>query len=97
MFGYEYESYQDVEHIQYVFIIFTIFKEYLVTFIFVPSPLGKVESGTARKGQNLLVMPNRTQVSIDQLWSDDFEVTVVSPGENVKVKVKVNIYIFHIL
>lgn len=50
--------------------------------------MGKVESGTARKGQNLLVMPNRTQVSIDQLWSDDFEVTAVSPGENVKIKVK---------
>lgn len=52
--------------------------------------MGKVESGTARKGQNLLVMPNRTQVSIDQLWSDDFEVTAVSPGENVKIKVKVS-------
>ncbi|XP_055298243.1 eukaryotic peptide chain release factor GTP-binding subunit ERF3A isoform X1 [Sitodiplosis mosellana] len=50
--------------------------------------MGKVESGSARKGQNLLVMPNRTQVSIDQLWSDDFEVTAVSPGENVKIKVK---------
>lgn len=52
--------------------------------------MGKVESGMARKGQNLLVMPNRTQVSIDQLWSDDFEVTMVCPGENVKIKVKVS-------
>ncbi|XP_037957994.1 eukaryotic peptide chain release factor GTP-binding subunit ERF3A isoform X2 [Teleopsis dalmanni] len=50
--------------------------------------MGKVESGCARKGQNLLVMPNRTQVSVDQLWSDDDEVTSVSPGENVKIKLK---------
>ncbi|KAJ6647828.1 Eukaryotic peptide chain release factor GTP-binding subunit ERF3A, partial [Pseudolycoriella hygida] len=40
--------------------------------------MGKVESGSAKKGQNLLVMPNRTQVSVDQLWSDDEEVTAVS-------------------
>ncbi|XP_032569781.1 eukaryotic peptide chain release factor GTP-binding subunit ERF3A isoform X1 [Drosophila sechellia] len=50
--------------------------------------MGKVESGTARKGQNLLVMPNRTQVAVDQLFSDDFEVTSVGPGENVKIKLK---------
>ncbi|XP_018798395.1 PREDICTED: eukaryotic peptide chain release factor GTP-binding subunit ERF3A isoform X2 [Bactrocera latifrons] len=50
--------------------------------------MGKVESGTARKGQNLLVMPNRTQVSVDQLFSDDEEVTSVGPGENIKVKLK---------
>lgn len=51
--------------------------------------MGKVESGQAKKGQNLLVMPNRTQVSVDQLWSDDFEVTAVSTGENIKCKLKV--------
>ncbi|KAH8413540.1 hypothetical protein KR009_012233 [Drosophila setifemur] len=50
--------------------------------------MGKVESGTARKGQNLLVMPNRTQVAVDQLFSDDYEVTSVGPGENVKIKLK---------
>ncbi|XP_055595651.1 eukaryotic peptide chain release factor GTP-binding subunit ERF3A isoform X1 [Uranotaenia lowii] len=50
--------------------------------------MGKVESGLAKKGTNLLVMPNRTQVSVDQLWSDDEEVTAVGPGENVKIKVK---------
>lgn len=50
--------------------------------------MGKVESGVARKGQNLLVMPNRTQVAVDQLFSDDYEVTSVGPGENVKIKLK---------
>uniref|UniRef100_A0A182ILR6 Tr-type G domain-containing protein n=1 Tax=Anopheles atroparvus TaxID=41427 RepID=A0A182ILR6_ANOAO len=50
--------------------------------------MGKVESGVAKKGTNLLVMPNRTQVCVDQLLSDDEEVTSVGPGENVKIKVK---------
>lgn len=52
--------------------------------------MGKVESGQAKKGQNLLVMPNRAQVAVDQLWSDDYEVTTVSPGENIKAKLKVS-------
>lgn len=51
--------------------------------------MGKVESGQAKKGQNLMLMPNRTLVAVDQLWSDDFEVTAVSPGENIKIKLKV--------
>lgn len=28
------------------------------------------------------------QVTVDQLWSDDIEVTSIGPGENVKVKLK---------
>lgn len=50
--------------------------------------MGKVESGEARKGQSLLLMPNRTPVVVDQLWSDDEEVTLVGPCENVKIKLK---------
>ncbi|XP_044008427.1 eukaryotic peptide chain release factor GTP-binding subunit ERF3A isoform X2 [Aphidius gifuensis] len=50
--------------------------------------MGKVEAGEAKKGQALLVMPNRTTVFVDQLWSDDEEVTAVGPGENVKIKLK---------
>ncbi|KAG8040629.1 hypothetical protein G9C98_002625 [Cotesia typhae] len=50
--------------------------------------MGKVEAGESRKGQALLVMPNRTAVIVDQLWSDDEEVTSVGPGENVKIKLK---------
>lgn len=34
----------------------------------------------------LLVL--QTQVIVDQLWSDDEEVTSVGPGENIKVKLK---------
>jgi len=50
--------------------------------------IGKVESGKCNKGDCLLVMPNRTEVKVDQLWSDDIEVTGVCSGENIKAKVK---------
>jgi len=50
--------------------------------------IGKVESGMTAKGQSLIVMPNRSEVKVDQLWSDDIEVTSVTCGENVKVKIK---------
>jgi len=50
--------------------------------------IGKVESGRCNKGDCLLVMPNRTEVKVDQLWSDDIEVTGVCSGENIKAKVK---------
>ncbi|KAJ8922915.1 hypothetical protein NQ315_001457 [Exocentrus adspersus] len=50
--------------------------------------MGKVESGECKKGQTMLIMPNRTPVTVDMLLSDDEEVNRVVPGENVKVKVK---------
>merc|ERR1711953_1312235 len=50
--------------------------------------IGKVESGCAEKGQTLAIYPNRTDVKVDTLWSDDIEVTRVTCGENVKVKLK---------
>ncbi|XP_050298359.1 eukaryotic peptide chain release factor GTP-binding subunit ERF3A [Anthonomus grandis grandis] len=50
--------------------------------------MGKVESGECRKGQSLVIMPNRTPVIVDMLLSDDDEVGRVIPGENVKIKVK---------
>ncbi|KAH9365774.1 hypothetical protein HPB48_016840 [Haemaphysalis longicornis] len=50
--------------------------------------LGKVESGSARRGQQLLLMPNRRTVEVLQLWSDEDETTLITSGENVKVKLK---------
>jgi len=50
--------------------------------------IGKVESGCMKKGDLLLVMPNRVEVKVDQIWSDDIEVTEVTSGENIKTKVK---------
>lgn len=50
--------------------------------------LGKVEMGQAKKGQQLMLMPNRTPVEVIQLWSDDDEVNNIVSGENVKIKLK---------
>jgi len=50
--------------------------------------IGKVESGGTKKGDQLLVMPNRTDVKVEQIWSDDIEVTAVTSGENIKIKIK---------
>ncbi|KAG0420618.1 hypothetical protein HPB47_003398 [Ixodes persulcatus] len=50
--------------------------------------LGKVESGSARRGQQLLLMPNRKTVEVLQLWSDEDETALITSGENVKVKLK---------
>ena len=49
---------------------------------------GKVEQGSAKKGATLLLMPNRKQVEILQLWCDEDEVNQVFSGENVKIKLK---------
>lgn len=50
--------------------------------------LGKVEAGNAKRGQQLLLMPNRKQVEVLQLWSDEDEVVSITSGENVKIKLK---------
>jgi len=50
--------------------------------------MGKVEAGEAKKGQTLMVLPNKSIVVVDQLWSDEEEVSCVGPGENVKIKLK---------
>lgn len=50
--------------------------------------IGKVESGQCTKGQTLAIYPNRTEVKVDQLWSDEIEVTRVVCGENIRVKLK---------
>lgn len=50
--------------------------------------LGKVESGSLKRGTQLLLMPNRKQVEVLQLWSDEEEVTQIFSGENVKIKLK---------
>ena len=50
--------------------------------------LGKVESGTVTNGARLLLMPNRKQVEVLQLWTDEDEVDQISAGQSVKVKLK---------
>jgi peptide chain release factor subunit 3 len=50
--------------------------------------MGKMESGVIDKGQNVLLMPNRTTVQVIQCFSDEDEVDQVAAGDNVKLKLK---------
>ncbi|XP_064113199.1 eukaryotic peptide chain release factor GTP-binding subunit ERF3A-like isoform X1 [Macrobrachium nipponense] len=50
--------------------------------------IGKVESGGCKKGDSILVMPNKTPVTVDTLWRNDDEANAVRCGENVKVKLR---------
>lgn len=50
--------------------------------------MGKVEAGATHKGSTLLIMPNKVQVTVDQLLINDIEVPQVSSGDNIKIKLK---------
>lgn len=49
---------------------------------------GKIESGSTQRGSQLVLMPNRRQVEVLQIWSDEDEVSHAASGENVKIKLK---------
>jgi len=49
---------------------------------------GKIECGSIRRGQTCLVMPNRKEVEILNVWLDEDEVASCKSGENVKLKLK---------
>jgi len=49
---------------------------------------GKIECGSAKRGSTLLVMPNRKEVEILNVWIDEEEVASCKSGENVKLKLK---------
>jgi len=49
---------------------------------------GKVEQGTIKVGDKLLVMPNKSQVEVMNLWLDQDEVTYLVGGENARVRLK---------
>ncbi|XP_004606630.1 eukaryotic peptide chain release factor GTP-binding subunit ERF3B [Sorex araneus] len=50
--------------------------------------LGKLESGSISKGQHLVMMPNKHNVEVLGLLSDDTETDYVAPGENLKIRLK---------
>ncbi|XP_068100801.1 eukaryotic peptide chain release factor GTP-binding subunit ERF3A isoform X1 [Hyperolius riggenbachi] len=50
--------------------------------------LGKLESGSICKGQQLVMMPNKHTVEVLGLLSDEVETELVSPGENLKIRLK---------
>ncbi|XP_002721695.1 eukaryotic peptide chain release factor GTP-binding subunit ERF3B [Oryctolagus cuniculus] len=50
--------------------------------------LGKLESGSIYKGQQLVMMPNKHNVEVLGILSDDTETDFVAPGENLKIRLK---------
>ncbi|XP_056390807.1 eukaryotic peptide chain release factor GTP-binding subunit ERF3A isoform X2 [Hyla sarda] len=50
--------------------------------------LGKLESGSICKGQQLVMMPNKHTVEVLSLLSDEVETELVAPGENLKLRLK---------
>ncbi|KAM5152923.1 eukaryotic peptide chain release factor GTP-binding subunit ERF3A isoform 2-T2 [Mantella aurantiaca] len=50
--------------------------------------LGKLESGSICKGQQLVMMPNKHNVEVLGLLSDEVETELVAPGENLKIRLK---------
>lgn len=50
--------------------------------------LGKLESGSISKGQQLFMMPNRHTVEVLALLSDEVETDDAGPGENLKLRLK---------
>ncbi|XP_071796899.1 eukaryotic peptide chain release factor GTP-binding subunit ERF3A-like [Asterias amurensis] len=50
--------------------------------------LGKIEGGNISKGDTVLMMPNKTNVEILQILSDEDDTTEAGAGENVKLKVR---------
>ncbi|KAJ6824099.1 eukaryotic peptide chain release factor GTP-binding subunit ERF3A isoform X1 [Iris pallida] len=48
--------------------------------------MGKIESGSIREGDNLLIMPNKASVKVLGIQCDDNSEKWAGPGENVRVK-----------
>ncbi|KAK7320152.1 hypothetical protein RJT34_04886 [Clitoria ternatea] len=49
--------------------------------------MGKVESGTVREGDSLLVMPNKDQVKVVGVFIDEDRVKRARPGENLRIRI----------
>ncbi|XP_010540015.1 PREDICTED: eukaryotic peptide chain release factor GTP-binding subunit ERF3A [Tarenaya hassleriana] len=48
--------------------------------------MGKVESGSIREGDSLIVMPNKEQVKVLAIFCDEDKVRRAGPGENLRVR-----------
>ncbi|KAK1419763.1 hypothetical protein QVD17_29076 [Tagetes erecta] len=48
--------------------------------------MGKVESGSIREGNNVLIMPNKVQVKVLAIYCDEDKVRSAGPGENLRVR-----------
>ncbi|CAG8748635.1 2724_t:CDS:2, partial [Racocetra fulgida] len=51
--------------------------------------VGKVESGTVKKGQSVLVMPNKRTVEVSAVYNEvEDEVTIGACGDNIRLRVR---------
>ncbi|CAJ2675968.1 unnamed protein product [Trifolium pratense] len=48
--------------------------------------MGKVESGTIKDGDSLLIMPNKDHVKVVAIYIDEKRVNIAGPGENLRVR-----------
>lgn len=48
--------------------------------------MGKIESGSVRRGETLIVMPNKAQVKVITVYRDNDEVNYAKPGENLRIR-----------
>ncbi|KAG0577635.1 hypothetical protein KC19_5G168800 [Ceratodon purpureus] len=49
--------------------------------------MGKIESGSVRRGDTLMVMPNKAQVKVVTVYRDNDEVNYAKPGENLRIRI----------
>lgn len=51
--------------------------------------VGKIESGHLKKGDNLILMPNRTPVDVASIYSElEEELDVAVSGDNVRIRLR---------
>ena len=48
--------------------------------------MGKVESGSVREGDGLLIMPNKAHVKVLAIFVDEDKVRHAGPGENLRIR-----------
>ena len=48
--------------------------------------MGKTEAGMVRRGDTLMVMPNRTVVKVAGIYRDADEIAAARPGENIRLR-----------
>ncbi|KAL3702206.1 hypothetical protein R1sor_020228 [Riccia sorocarpa] len=48
--------------------------------------MGKIESGSVRRGDSLIVMPNKAHVKVVTVYRDNDEVSYAKPGENLRIR-----------
>uniref|UniRef100_A0A1J3J7G9 Eukaryotic peptide chain release factor GTP-binding subunit n=1 Tax=Noccaea caerulescens TaxID=107243 RepID=A0A1J3J7G9_NOCCA len=49
--------------------------------------MGKVESGSVREGDSLMIMPNKEHVKVVAIYCDEDKVKRAGPGENLRVRI----------